>query len=250
MDFFGGDISPKTDHRDWPLPSEPWLLFQRWHHALFLHWQVKASQLREALPEKLRPYLDFHNGVAWLGIVPFMLRDQRARALPMLPGVSEFSEVNVRTYILYKDRPGVYFFSLDAANPLAVLGARVGLDMPYCSAEMRLLETPEEFRMISRRLQPPKATLDVRYRPSGPAFYGERGSLAHWFAERYCFYNVNANGELYRVENHHEPWELRDAKVEVTQNTMAHALGFELGTPPLAHYSRGVDVVFWRPEFL
>ena len=34
--------------------------------------------------------------------------------------VSEFPELNVRTYVRVNDRPGIYFFSLDAGSALAV----------------------------------------------------------------------------------------------------------------------------------
>jgi uncharacterized protein YqjF (DUF2071 family) len=42
------------------------------------------------------------------------------RFVPALPGVSEFAELNVRTYVTVGGKPGVYFFSLDAESALAV----------------------------------------------------------------------------------------------------------------------------------
>jgi len=215
-----------------------------------MHWPVNAALLAEQLPEQIRPYLDFHNGQAWLGIASFNLSHQRIRGMPQIPGLSEFPEINVRTYINYKGKPGVYFFSLDAGNALAVFGAQVGLNLPYHRADMTFSVSQNETRMISERLSGPSAKLAATYHPTGPVFKPEEGSLAHFLTERYCFYNIMLGGALCRVENHHQPWPLQDANAKVAINTMATPIGFELGNAPLLHYSKKLDVVFWAPELL
>lgn len=245
-ELFEGDISEKSDHRPWPIPSGPWLLFQRWSDLLFMHWPVNATTLAEQLPEPIRPYLDFYKGQAWLSIASFYLSHQRIRGMPQFPGVSEFPEINVRTYVTCKGKPGVYFFSLDAGNALAVLGAQIGLNLPYHRADMTFSSEGNETEMISERLSGPEARLSVTYHPTGPVSKPAEGSLAHFLTERYCFYNV-IGGTMYRAENHHQPWPLQDATAKVEINTMAAPIGFELGNPPLLHYSKKLDVVFWAP---
>jgi uncharacterized protein len=101
-------------HRPWKMPDRPWVMTQTWHDLLFAHWSVDPSQLRSKVPAWLE--LDLFNGDAWIGIVPFHMTNVAPRGVPSLPWVSEFPELNVRTYVRVADRPGIYFFSLDAGN--------------------------------------------------------------------------------------------------------------------------------------
>src|SRR5581483_10089721 len=117
-------MSRLPPHRPWPVPSAPWAMRQVWNELLFAHWPVEPAQLLPTLPPGLR--LDGYNGQAWVGVVPFRLSGLRPRWLPPLPGLSTFPELNVRTYVRGPDgeKPGVWFYSLDAASPLAVWSAR------------------------------------------------------------------------------------------------------------------------------
>ena len=54
---------------------------------------------------------------------------------PRAAGLS-FLETNVRTYVSYGGRPGVYFLSLDAAHWIAVQTARRFWGLPYHYARM------------------------------------------------------------------------------------------------------------------
>ena len=125
-----------TAHRPWPMPRKPWVMTQSWHDLLFAHWRVDVSELRRAVPAAFE--LDLFDHEAWLGIVPFHMTNVGLRATPTVPWISAFPELNVRTYVRVADRPGVYFFSLDAARRLAVAAARALLNLPYFTADMRL----------------------------------------------------------------------------------------------------------------
>lgn len=107
-----------VSHRPWPLPSGPWIMAQTWNDLLFAHWPVPPEIIRNLVPSQLP--LDLFDGQCWLGIVPFWMSGVRARGLPAIPGLSRFAELNVRTYVTLGEKPGVYFFSLDAANMPAV----------------------------------------------------------------------------------------------------------------------------------
>ncbi len=87
-----------------------------WTDLLFLHWPIPAACLRALIPAKLEP--DLFQGQAWLGVVPFRMSGVRPRFFPGIPGLSAFPQLNVRTYVSHRGIPGVWFFSLDAANPL------------------------------------------------------------------------------------------------------------------------------------
>ena len=155
------ELRSQAGHRPWPLPRSPWVMTQRWHDLLFAHWSVPARELRERIPPALE--LDLFEGRAWVGIVPFRMSGVRLRACPPLPGTSAFLELNVRTYVKHADRPGVWFFSLDAESALAVRAARRGFHLPYFDAEMRLAEEAGAIRYRSERTHSgaPAAELSV-----------------------------------------------------------------------------------------
>jgi uncharacterized protein YqjF (DUF2071 family) len=113
-----------TAHRPWPIPPGPWTSRQSWCDLLFAHWPVPARSLRALVPEPLR--IQEYRGAAWLGIVPFQMRGVAPRPLPDIPGISAFPELNVRTYVEYGGKPGVWFLSLDATNALAVFADAAG----------------------------------------------------------------------------------------------------------------------------
>ena len=121
-------------HRPWPIPNRPWVMTQTWHDLLFAHWPVDAQSLERLVPSPFE--LDLFEGRAWLGIVPFVMTNVAPRGVPAVPWLSSFPELNVRTYVRVGGRPGVYFFSLDAASALAVHAARLLLHLPYYWASM------------------------------------------------------------------------------------------------------------------
>ncbi len=114
--------------------SGPWIMAQSWHDLLFAHWKVDAAVLRPHVPAELE--VDTFEGQSWLGVVPFRMSGVRLRWTPALPWLSAFLELNVRTYVTAQGKPGVWFFSLDAANPVAVAAARLSFHLPYFKARM------------------------------------------------------------------------------------------------------------------
>ena len=136
MSDFPHQILTDVSHRPWPLPGGQWFMTQSWHDLLFAHWPVDARVLQERLPAGL--LLDTFDGQAWIGIVPFRMTNVAPRGVPPVPFVSEFLELNVRTYVTLQGKPGVFFFSLDAGRLLAVLGARAMFRLPYFAASMRV----------------------------------------------------------------------------------------------------------------
>lgn len=215
---------------------------QTWHDLLFAHWPVKLSALRPLVPPQLP--LDTFDGSCWLGVAPFHMSGIHARGLPALPGLSSFPELNVRTYVTLNDKPGVFFFSLDAANRAAVWAARRFYRLPYFKALMSSTNLLDAVVYASRR-DPGNAEFRGKYRPIGPVQLRGAGTLEHWLTERYCLYTLNSNS-VYRAEIHHPPWPLQDAAAEIEVNTMAPASGITLADrTPLLHFSRRLDVLIW-----
>ena len=109
---------------------------QRWNDLLFLHYSLEPELVRAKVPEVLT--LDTYRQRAWVTVAPFWINHLRPPGVPSLPWFSNFNEINVRTYVSYDGKPGVYFFSLDASNLSAVWGARVFYRLPYWQASMKV----------------------------------------------------------------------------------------------------------------
>src|SRR6266581_4012422 len=153
-----------VQHRPWPLPDRPWMMAMRWHDLLFSHWPVDVALLRPLIPAELQ--IDTYDGQAWIGVVPFHMTGVRPRFVPALPGLSTFAEINVRTYVTAGGKPGVWFFSLDAANRIAVRGARWSYNLPYFFARMELQTTSRGIGYASSR-RGGAAHFSATYGPTG-----------------------------------------------------------------------------------
>ena len=239
-----------TAHRPWPLPDRPWTMRQTWHDLLFAHWPLPVDILRPHIPASLE--IDTFDGSAWLGIVPFRMSGVRPRALPAVPGMSAFPEINVRTYVTARSphppQPGVFFFSLDAGNAIAAAIARRFFMLPYFRAEMSLVDTLHSIQYASKRTHDgaPPAQFIAEYAPTGGIEPAQTGTIEHWLTERYCLYTTDRRRRLYQGEIHHLPWPLQTAEADISANTLAQAAGLELpDVSPLLHFARRLDVVLW-----
>jgi len=242
---FNRAVLSDVRHRPWPMPRGPWLMSQTWNDLLFAHWPVDADRLRALVPARFE--LDRFGGRTWLAVVPFHMTNVAPRLVPALPGISAFPELNVRTYVRVGDKPGVYFFSLDAGSAVAVRAARTLLNLPYCTAEMTV-DAGDRVAYRSRRLSAP-AEFRATYRRHGIPVAPVPGSLEHFLTERYCLYAVDHHQRAYRLDIHHPPWPLETADAEIEVNTMADAAGVPLASiAPVLHFAKRQDMVCWGPE--
>ena len=241
-------------HRPFPLPDRPWTMTQRWNDLLFAHWPIPAETMRALIPHSLE--LDTFDGYAWAGVVPFWMDQIRARVpgttAARLPFARSFPELNLRTYVRSKStgHAGVFFFSLDAASPLAVAGARVLFHLPYFLANMhRVTASDGTVRYKSRRLlTSAPANFQALYRGLGRAANAQPsqpGSLEHFLTERYCLFTTH-RGKVLVGNIHHRPWPLEPADVEIRTNTLPEAHGLTLpARPPILHFSKSLEVYIW-----
>jgi hypothetical protein len=243
---FRSSILADIAHRPWPMPRRPWLMTQTWSDLLFAHWPVEPTQLRANVPSVFE--LDLFDGRAWIGVVPFEMSNVAPRAAPF---AARFPELNVRTYVRAGGRPGVFFFSLDAASALAVRGARAFLNLPYHTASMSITRVGERIHYRSVRTSEPEARFRGDYAPIGPTFVPGPGTLEYFLTERYCLYHLGRSGRPYRLEIHHPPWLLQLADAALASNTMTEVIGIRLPTDPaLLHFAGRQDVVAWAPTRL
>lgn len=238
-------ILEQTAHRPWPMPDAPWVMTQTWTDLLFAHWTIDPVLLRSKVPDVLP--LDLFEGRAWIGVVPFSMSNVAPRGVPALPGLSAFPELNVRTYVRVDDKPGVYFFSLDAANPIAVWAARAMVGLPYHTASMQVAAVGDDVRYHSRRIADGRVQLHATYRPIGKVFEPTPGTLDYFLTERYCLYTVRRG--VSRLDIHHPPWPLQAAEAELSINTMTQPIGIDLPfSAPLVHFAKRQDMVAWLPR--
>jgi uncharacterized protein YqjF (DUF2071 family) len=240
------EILTITDHRPWPLPTTPWAMRQTWLDLLFAHWRTDADALRANVPDPLE--IDVCDGSAWIGIVPFAIDNLGVRSLPGIPTATDFLEINVRTYVRYREYAGVYFFTLDASSMLAVNMARVGFGLPYHNATMSMM-THEGWVTYRSERDEGRLAFSGRYRPRGSVFTPKKGSLEHFLTERYALFTVAAGGQVSRVDIHHAPWALQEAECDVDTASIIQTAGITLpADPPLCHFAARQDVVNWLPS--
>ena len=243
---FKYDILNQRAHRPWPMPDSPWVMTQTWHDLLFAHWPVDVGMLRDHVPPGFE--VDTFDGQPWVAVVPFHMTNVAPRGLPALPWVSAFPELNVRTYVRFNGRPGVWFFSLDASNALAVGVARTLVHLPYFTAAMTM--EPKDgwisYRSHRTSANATPAEFNARYRPVGPASHPAEGSLEHFLTERYCLFTVDEAFHAYSLDIHHPRWSLQAAEADIRVNTMAEASGIRLPSmAPLLHFAKRQDMVAW-----
>lgn len=242
------DLLAVKDHRHYPYPMTPWVMTQSWDDLLFAHWKYEPEVVRKLVPPQME--LDTIDGAAYIGVVPFKMRKVRPRFTPRLPVVSDFLELNVRTYVVVDGIPGVYFFSLDCASLFAVEGARTWFHLPYYYAEMSAVDRDGSICYRSKRAdrRGDAAALEVHYRPSGEPFFAQKGTIEHFLTERYCLYTVSGDGTLLRAHIHHAPWPLQEAHADFVYNTMLNPIGLEAVDKPHLLFARSLLTVEWPPE--
>jgi uncharacterized protein YqjF (DUF2071 family) len=225
------------------------LLHQTWDRLLFLHWSLPPERLRPLVPPRLA--LDTFAGDAWIGLTPFTMWGIRPTFLPPLPWLSASHELNVRTYVHVDGVPGVWFFSLDASNLFAVVGARLGYHLPYFWARMTLHEEGPTIHYTSHRIHwgARPADFEAVWTRGAPLPEAEPETLTFFLLERYCLYAARG-AHLYRARIAHRPWPVCRATLSRLSSTMLAALGLPTptGEPLLHSQAAPLSVDIWPPQ--
>lgn len=219
-------------------------MLQRWEKLAFLHWRWDSDDIQRTLPPGL--YVDTFQGEAWLAIVPFLMRGIRPRFCPAVPGISNFLELNVRTYVHDEQgRPGVWFYSLDCNQPLAVWTARTFFHLPYQHARMHAAMRDNEIDYTCQRRGEPN-TSRFRYHLQPQTHVAEPGSLEFFLAERYLLFSKGSR-DIRCGQVHHTPYPLADVKLETWDVKPLLQAGFTDPSRPPDHIigSPGVDVIVY-----
>lgn len=230
-------------------PASPVVMYQRWRALTFLHFPCDPAEVQATLPDGLTVDTYPLNGreMAWVGLVPFRMEGVRPRFLPPIPGLSAFPETNVRTYVHREGHePGVWFYSLDAANAIACRIARSTFGLPYHEAAMSVDESPGRIRYVSRRTAE-GADHEIDVVPGTDVGTATPGTLEFFLVERYLLY-TRILGRLVTGRVHHPPYSLQNVEVPNVHESLVSAAG--IGARPFIHriFSPGVDVEIYAPS--
>lgn len=235
------EIISHQSHRPWDMPEGDWVYYQEWNRLIFLHFEVSFEELRILVPSSME--LDTLDGKCYISVVPFTMEKIRPRILPAVGFISNFEELNVRTYVKVDGKPGVYFLNIEAGNSLSAFVSRTLSGLPYEKARMKR-EKGLYYSLNKKKKFFLKAEFQVG------AIVQEKTELQKWLTERYCLY-VNLDEDLYRYEIHHKEWEVREILFDVLE------LDYRFGNIHLTedkvicpNYSIGIEVVSWGKEIV
>lgn len=226
-----------TKHRPFELPKGGWQYYQEWNNALFLHWKMPFDELRKCVPENLK--LDTFEGEAYISLVAFQMQKIRPKHLPAVKFISDFEEINLRTYVVNDGKAGVYFLNIEAEKYLSAFVARKLSGLPY--EKSNILRKGNRFTSQNKiKNFYLEAEFDIKDK------LNNKIDLDRWLTERYCLY-LDEKNQLFRFDIHHKEWEIRN--VEIKKLNLSYELknNYLINShPDLIHYSEGVQVLAWR----
>ena len=233
-------------HLPFPMPMRPHALSQEWRELTVLHWKVDADRLQPHLPDGLE--IDFFEGEAYVGVIPFIMKNVRPRGLPSVPGISTFAEFNVRTYVVKDGQPGVFFLTLDAKSLVTCFHAPRAYGLAYRYAKAKVKRNGDDLQWQSRRSSD-GAELRGTSNAKGSMRSAEPDSLEYFLFERYCLYTEH-EGCLRRAYVYHQPWSFQDGEARLEANTLleSYNMGLDVLSPDLVHFSKGLPVKTWSIE--
>lgn len=237
----------KTDHLPFSMPSRSHVMVQQWRYLSLMHWLVDPAWLEPYIPDGLE--IDTYEENAYISVIPFMMVGVRPRLALSVPGVSTFPEFNIRTYVKYGEKAGVFFLTLEAESRITCLYAPYAYGLPYRYAKGKLDIDGSTYSWKSKRERGGEELIGSCI-GIGDTMQAKSGSLEEFLFERYCLYTLH-NKKLSIGYTHHNPWVFRKAKAEVTSNTLTES--YDLGIsdvlqPDLVHITDGVSVHAWSIE--
>ena len=218
--------------------------YQSWRNLTFLHWEIASEELEPLLPSGLQ--LDLFQGKAYIGIVPFEMKNIRPAWCPQVLGFN-FLETNVRTYVIHNQEPGVFFFSLDANSYIAVKVARWIWHLPYFHSAMTLSNKDAVYNYTLKRTDKVQSQIKIEVSETLPP--SEADSLEYFLLERYLLF-TELRGQLLRGHVHHIPYPVRQAELIDFEDQLLEVnnIGGISSSPDLVHFSQGVDVEIYPLE--
>lgn len=231
------DILSDDRHRPYPIPNKKYKYYQEWNKAIFLHWKVDYDQLRPLVPSAFN--LDNFNGDYYISIVAFTMEKIRPKSLPSVSFLSNFHEVNVRTYVENEGKKGVYFLNIEAEKLLACIIAKQLSGLPYQKANILRDKNKFYSQLDTKNF---KLSIDFKIEEN----LTEKSALDLWLTERYCLY-INTKNRNYRYDIHHKEWEINNIELfNLETKYQLGSINLQQRKPDITHYSKGVQVIAWE----
>ncbi|KAA3597127.1 MAG: DUF2071 domain-containing protein [Calditrichaeota bacterium] len=229
------EILNSTKHRPWEIPQENWKFYQEWNDAIFLHWKVEMEALKKFVPKELE--IDTFEGEPWVSLVAFTMEKIRPRNLPSFPPISDFDEINIRTYVKSNSKTGVYFLSIEGGTSLSCKLAKIISELPYRFSEMSRNENNYKSKNTEFGDK-----FNLNFLVGQKAI--SKKPIDKWLTERYALFQDTKNS-INEFEIHHLEWEV--GEVELTDLNIFYPRFSKLlkGKPNKSHYSKGVKVIAW-----
>ena len=230
-------------HLPFAMPDSPHALSQEWKNLTFMHWEVQPEKVESDIPEGLE--LDLFEGKAYVGVIPFQMKNVRPRLLPAVPGISTFPEFNIRTYVKKNGKAGVLFLTLEAQSRITCWHAPRAYGLPYRYAKCQLRVSNEKFVWKSKNVGD-GSSLEGECKLTGKQRKAEKDTLEYFLFERYSLYTEH-NEKLHMAYTLHEPWIFQDGEATISDNslTQSYELGIDVMNPQHVHASSGVYVLTW-----
>ena len=229
------EILDTFEHRPWKLPTESWKYYQEWNNAIFLHWQVELSELKKWVPEELE--IDLFDGKPWVSVVAFTMEKIRPRNLLSFLPISNFDEINIRTYIKSKEKIGVYFLSIEGGTYLSCKLAKGISKLPYRYSKIN--RTENQFKSSNSEFDD---SLNIEYSIGKEVI--KKTKIDLWLTERYALFQ-DTDKSINEYEIHHLEWVINE--IELKNLNLEYQRYSELlkGKPNKTQYSKGVKVIAW-----
>jgi len=231
------DLLNQVSHRPWEIPEGKWRYYQEWNHVLFFHWVIPEEIIKLLIPSNLE--LDLFEGKAYISLVPFTMQKIRPRYLPAISAVSDFHEINLRTYVIKDGKRGVYFINIESQKRFSAFISRKLSGLPYEKSMIKRETGKYSSSNVFR-----KFSLETEFEISENTI--EKTEIEKWLTERYALFLAD-KGKLFRYDIHHKEWKIRS--IELKKLKLDYKLqGLDLAEkqPDLVHYSDGVEVVAWK----
>lgn len=228
-------VLSSTNHRPWPIPKGKWSFYQEWNKAIFLHWQVDIDELKKFVPKELE--IDLLEGKPWVSLVAFTMENIRPKVLPAFPPISNFDEINIRTYVRFKGKSGVHFLSIEAGKMLSCKIAKGISELPYRFSKIN--RTNGQYVSKNNMYDD---TLEINYSIKEEIKYKQPLDL--WLTERYALFQ-DTNKGINAFDIHHIEWPLYSIKLNKLEVKYERFCDLFLGLPDKIGYSSGVQVISW-----
>ena len=224
-----------TDHRPWEIPIDNWKFYQEWNNAIFLHWQVELCELEKLVPKELE--IDLFNGKPWVSLVAFTMEKIRPKNLPPFPPLSNFDEINIRTYVKSNNKTGVYFLSIEGGTKLSCKIAKGISELPY---RYSIIErTGNKYQSNNFEFND---NLNIEF--SIGKYVKEKDLLDKWLTERYALF-LDTKKSINVYEIHHLEWPINEINLKKLDFNYPRFDKLIRNKPDKVHYSTGVKVIAW-----